>query len=115
MLLQKEDHEQRQIRFASPDAHKEHSIELTPVEKERVFRNGITAMNKVGWVFWNETFRVDQIVMSKDALRRVEPLIELNPHVCAADLVSIMEQCMELFKNAPMPGYPDENDNIACS
>jgi hypothetical protein len=86
---------------ASPDAHKEHAADLAPAEKMRVFRNALFSKNRVGWNFYDGSYRINQIVVSKRGLKRIQKLFELNDHLTPADLLQIIDRCMKAYSNQP--------------
>jgi hypothetical protein len=89
---------------ASRDEDLEGEADLSPAEKTRYFRNGLNAMNKIGWIAFDQQHRTDEINSIKPALRLVRRLFELNPDTSAGDLLAVMEACMKLRMSRPAPG-----------
>jgi hypothetical protein len=90
--------------YASPDEHNGNDADLAPAEKMRVFRNGLSSRNKVGWIFYDQTHRTEQIKINATGLKRIQKLFELNEHLTAADLLKVMDRCMDAYRSRPAPG-----------
>jgi hypothetical protein len=88
---------------ASPDEHKEKDASLTPAEKARVFRNGLSSRNKVGWIFYEQSYRTDVIKIQASGLMLIQELFEHNPDATPVDLLKIMDLCMETYISQPKP------------
>ena len=101
-----EEFKDRRKECASPDADKEHDSDLPPAQKARVFRNALDSRNKVGWIFFDQTHRTDQITNVKRALPLVQKLFENNEQMTVADLLKIMDGAMDIFINQPAPQKP---------
>jgi hypothetical protein len=99
---------QRRIEFASKDEDREHDIDAAPAEKTRVFRNGLNARNKVGWIFYDQQHRTDCITgISMRSLALVKKLFENNPQLTAANLLTIMDAVMNAYVGQPKPMEPE--------
>lgn len=98
-----EEFAERRQEFASPDEDKEHRVDLTPAEKTRVFRNAVSARNKVGWIFYDQTHRTDQIRMTRTSLSLVQKLFQHNLGTSPADLLKVLDHCVDAFRNQPKP------------
>ena len=85
------------------DEHKEDDPALSPAEKMRVFRNALHSRNKVGWIFFDETHRTNIIQVTKVGCERIQTLFAVNPELTPADLLPIMDGCMEKYCAWPVP------------
>ena len=89
--------------YASVDAHKENDPSLSPAEKTRVFRNALNTKNKVGWIWFDQTHQTHRIQVSKLGLQRIKKLFDLNPDLAPADLLPIVDGCMNEYSGRPAP------------
>ncbi len=89
--------------YASVDEHKENDPDLSPAEKTRVFRNALNTKNKVGWIWFDQTHQTQRIQVSKLGLQRIQKLFELNPDLTPADLLPIVDGCMNEYSGRPAP------------
>ena len=104
--------QRRKEQFASKDEHKEHIADRAPADKMRVFRNGLRSRNDIGGEFWDGTYwKKPVIVITKSALVNVTKVFELNPDCTPADLLAVMDGCIDLFlTEAPLP--ESEHDDL---
>lgn len=103
----KEEFQQRRKEYPGVDAGQEQDAELAPAQKARVFRNGLSSMNEVGWIGFDQTHRTHQITgINRPALKLVEKLFEINPQSTASDLLKIMRGCMDAYVKQPAPAKP---------
>ena len=98
-----EEFDERGREYASPDEDKEGRADLSPAEKTRVFRNALSARNKVGWIFYDQTHRTDQIRVTRTGLALLHRVFEHNPDTSPADLLRAMDLCTDAFRNQPAP------------
>ena len=76
---------------------------LSPAEKMRVFRNALNTRNKVGWIWFDQTHQTQRIQVSKLGLQRIQELFVLNPDLTPADLLPIVDGCMNEYSGRPAP------------
>ena len=89
--------------YASVDEPKEDDASLSPAEKMRVFRNALHSLNKMGWIFYDQTHRTNIIQVTKVGCERIQKLFAVNPELTPADLLPIMDGCMEKYCAWPVP------------
>ena len=89
--------------YASVDEHKENDPDLSPAEKMRVFRNALHTRNEVGWIWFDQTHQTHRIQVSNLGLQRIQRLFELNPDLTPANLLPVVDGCMNEYSGRPAP------------
>lgn len=57
----------------------------------------------MGWIFFDNTHRTDQIRVIRTGLTLLHRVFEHNPDTSAADLLRVMELCIDAYRNQPAP------------
>ena len=98
-----EEFAERAKEFASPDEHLEHCDDLSPAQKTRIFKQGLSSRNKIGGIHFDQVLRTDEIKLSTAGFRSITGLFINNPQLTAANLLAVMDGCLKLHRSKPAP------------